>query len=279
MRNAMPDSMGDNMEDKKRLDPKYLEQLAEEEYRELAGKLVRVGALNGCANGVCSDTFLSDMLGEPVIVRINENAGKGDIHRWMDEWLDPAYSVEIVERGNLPESLCSCWIYGNCRSLDGAFEPGDIYAVVASPKIARIRNTSKCAEKIDIQEIAKRLGAEICDPPERYRHLMGFMRTARGPSEAFEILRQIEAESEAVKKSLKDGLLMPLDAGQKALERTDELLSKYGINEAVEVYDQMAERQAGREAPSKKSSLEEIVDSLRDRISALEAKCIPRQTI
>jgi hypothetical protein len=238
--------MGDKMEDKKRLDPKYLEQLAEEEYRELAGKLVRVGAINGYASGVGSDTFLPDMLGEPVIVRVNENAGKEDTHRWMDEWLDPAYSVEIVERGGLPEDLCLCWIYGNCRSLYGGFEPGDIYAVVASPKIARIRNTSKCAEKINIQEIAKRLGADICDPPERYRHLMGFMRTVRGPSEAFEILRQIEAEAEAVKKSLKDGLLMPLNAGQKALERTDELLSKYRINEAVEVYDHIAEWQGAK---------------------------------
>jgi hypothetical protein len=247
-------SMGDKMEDKKRLDPKYLEQLAEEEYRELAGKLVRVGAINGYANGVCSDTFLPDMLGEPVIVRVNENAGKGDIHRWMDEWLDPAYSVEIVERGNLPESLCSCWIYGNCRSLDGGLELGDIYAVVASPKIARIRNTSKCAEKIDIQEIAKRLGAEVCDPPPRLKQFVA--------PYTHRMRHRLEEEIGLAKdKELFEAMDAPT------------------ISEAVEAYDQMAERQAERQALSKKPSLEEIVDSLRDRISALEAKCAPRHAI
>jgi hypothetical protein len=249
--------MGDKMEDKKRLDPKYLEQLAEEEYRELAGKLVRVGAINGYANEVCSDTFLPDMLGEPVIVRVNQNTGKEDIHRWMDEWLDPAYSVEIVERGNLPESLCSCWIYGNCRSLDGAFEPGDIYAVVASPKIARIRNTSKCAEKIrntskcyekiDIQDIAKRLGAEICDPPSRLEQLVA--------PYTHRMRHRLEEEIGLAKdKELFEAMDAPT------------------ISEAVESYDQIAERQgAKRQALPKKPSLEEIVDSLRDRISALES--------
>ena len=59
--------------------------------------------------------FHPDMTGKPVIVRIGQASIKDDIHRWMDEWLDPAYPVEIVERGDLPETIHSCWIYGNCR--------------------------------------------------------------------------------------------------------------------------------------------------------------------
>lgn len=114
------------------LDSKYLEELADSEYQDLAGKLVRVRVINGYATEN-SETFYPDMLGKPVIVCISINEYTEDRHRWMDEWLDPAYSVEIIERGDLPKDLRGCWIYGNSRSLEGGFEPGDIYAVVNYP--------------------------------------------------------------------------------------------------------------------------------------------------
>jgi len=252
--------MGDKMEDKKRLDPKYLECLAEEEYAQLEGCLVRVLALNGYANDVASDTFYPDMAGKPVVVRIQKAGKESDLHRWMDEWLDPCYPVEIVERGDLPESLGSCWIYGVCRSLDGRLEAGDIYAVVSDLK--KIKHIGQRAEKIDIQDIAKRLGAEICEPPERFRHMMGFMRPQgeriNGPHTAVEAVEAydqiadrladrkaaaersiVDAENrsafealdqmtcDGLEKRLKKSLKMPIDAGQEALRKTDELLARF----------------------------------------------------
>jgi hypothetical protein len=127
------------------LDSKYLEELADNEYRDLVGKFVRVSAINGYANEACSDTFRPNMLGKPVIVCINTDE-HNDRHRWMDEWLDPVYSVEIVERGDLPKDLRFCWIYGNSRSLKGDFEPGDIYAVVNNPNGEKSYVTTEAVE-------------------------------------------------------------------------------------------------------------------------------------
>jgi len=155
------DYMGDSMEDRKKLDPKYLEILAEEEFHRLKGSLVRVRAINGYANDIASDTFYPDTVGEPTIVRIGEADIREDIHRWMDEWLDPVYPVEIVSYGNLPQTLHSCWICGNSRSLYGGFEPGDIWAIDHS--------LSK------IEDIASRLGGKICDPPPNRKHMIKFL--------------------------------------------------------------------------------------------------------
>lgn len=164
------------MEKHNRLPTAYLEFLSEEEYGRLKGCLVRVCALNGYANDAMSDTFLPDMTGKPVIVRIDEASVRDDLHRWMDEWLDPAYPVTVVDHGDLPKDLHSCWIYGNCRSLDGGFEPGDIWAVVKP-----VCNLPPIEKPLDIQKIAERLGGEVREPPPRYRHLVP-PRSACGPS-------------------------------------------------------------------------------------------------
>jgi hypothetical protein len=223
--------MGDKME-AKGLDPKYLELLAEEEYEQFKNCLVRVQALNGYADNVASDTFYPDMFEKPVIVRIQKADKERDLHHWMDEWLDPIYPVEIVERGDLPEGLRSCWIYGICRSLDGRFESGDIYAVVSDLKV---RHTGQLIEKINIQDIAKRMGAKICDPPAKFRHLMGFMRprSTCGPS------KETKTWVEKRKREIS--------------------------GEAVEVYDQLADRKAVAE--------KSIIDAEnRDTFEALDQK-------
>jgi hypothetical protein len=165
-----------------KLDQRYLESLAKEEHAALMGRLVRVRAINGYADGIASDTFDIDVAVDRVVVRVLETHD-GDLDCWMDEWLDPVYPVEIVERGGLPESLHACWIYGNSRSLGGGFEPGDICAMAdgtpwihIADKPWRINVADKPQPRLDPHEIAKALGGEVCDPPPRYGHLMGLMR-------------------------------------------------------------------------------------------------------
>jgi hypothetical protein len=218
-----------SMEERKRLDPEYLERLAEAEYDALAGCLVRVRALNGYANEAASDTFNPEMTGKPVVVRISEASIRDDIHRWMDEWLDPAYPVEIVERGDLPESLHGCWIYGNCRSLDGGLEAGDIWAVLPEPPTReQIRRDlkeqlerMKAEEALDIEDIAARLGGKVCAPPANRRHMLAFMSGRDKEAlyaRAMEVSDQLTGRISSVKpKSAFEARLEALEAKVEAL--------------------------------------------------------------
>jgi len=226
-----------NMDKRKSIDPRYLEILAEEEYECLKGCLVRVLAINGYADEIASDTFLADMVGEPVIVRIGKASVRDDIHRWMDEWLDPAYPVEIVERGNLPDTLHSCWIYGTARSLYGGIEAGDIWAVV-----------SERPKGLDIEDIAARLGGKVRKPPPQYAQLVYHVSKAK--TEGAILAKRDKRIAEALAdcepppiEEIEDRMpLMPLDEGRKALERTDRLLESFECLEDVKNRLRMLEK-------------------------------------
>lgn len=44
--------------------------------------------------------------------------------------------------------------------------------------IRRIRILDKPKRRLDPEEIARKLGGKLCDPPPRFRHLVGFMAPA-----------------------------------------------------------------------------------------------------
>lgn len=238
------------MEKRKRLSEGYLESLAEDEYKRLKGRLVRVRAINGYADDIASDTFHPDMTGEPVVVRIGEASIRDDIHRWMDEWLDPAYPVEIVSRGDLPATLHSCWIYGNCRSLDGGFEPGDIWAMIGEH-----------CDFLPIEEIARRLGGKVCDPPPKHRHMLAFLANRDKDAiykHAMEISDQLTGKKPQTRKPVfcdhanecpsqcdcppdcacRETMCRQDDRGRGASERTDELKDRVAaLEDKVDALD------------------------------------------
>lgn len=211
-------STGDNMEKRKRLSESYLETLALNEYEALRGRLVRVRAINGYADDIASDTFHPDMTGEPVVVRVGNASVRDDIHRWMDEWLDPAYPVEIVSRGDLPATLHSCWIYGNCRSLDGGFEPGDIWAPVGKhcdlPPIEELVGVSSmfCEHANECPSLCR------CPPECSCRETMCRSNTRYDIAPAEQIVDDLFAKR----------LAMPIDESKRASDATEELLRRFG---------------------------------------------------
>lgn len=113
-----------------------LETQAMQEYVSLLGKVVEVRQLSGY---VGEDSADFSCTGTKVRICTTD---RSDILRWMDdEWLDPVYNVEIVERGGMsfagpgepvvPEKIPrSCWIYGTSRSAKtGALQASDMVTV------------------------------------------------------------------------------------------------------------------------------------------------------
>lgn len=103
------------------MDKQELEQAAVADYTRLLGKVVPVFHISGYIGEDSTDLSCSG-----VVVRILPSPLEQVAGRWMDEWLDPIYEVELVERGNLPEGFRSPWIYGTSRSLTGLTDGSDL---------------------------------------------------------------------------------------------------------------------------------------------------------
>lgn len=101
-----------------------LQELAWNDYQQLAGKVVLVTTLYGNDNGRSYEMRFD----APLRVRVSPSTHPDDIERWTDsEYLDPAWDVTLIDT-HVPEAaaLTWPWIYGTSRSLSGAIEPGDM---------------------------------------------------------------------------------------------------------------------------------------------------------
>lgn len=101
-----------------------LEAKAKAEYERLKGRVVKIKAINGFTE---RDDTESVGLDSPIRVRIDKT-DDSDIVRWMDDYLDPCYSVTLIDDPhNVLRGMRSFWCYGTSYSLrTGGSEPGDI---------------------------------------------------------------------------------------------------------------------------------------------------------
>jgi hypothetical protein len=84
------------------------------DYSELAGKIIELPA-GRWIYGYWGNTDDSGdvRIQTPIKVRIDSNATDCDLLRYMGQgWIDPVYSVEIVEGNEQTTNLRSCWIDG-----------------------------------------------------------------------------------------------------------------------------------------------------------------------
>jgi len=101
-----------------------LEELAWNEFRKLAGKIVLVTTLYGNDH----DRSYEMRFDAPIRVKISPSTHPEDITRWTDpEYLAPAWDVILVDTHVAEaEALQWPWIYGTSRSLSGATQASDI---------------------------------------------------------------------------------------------------------------------------------------------------------
>ena len=105
----------------------FQERTAWDEYQALLGKTVLVKALKGCTGM----DWLDVSLDPPIRVKIVASE-RADVVRWVDDHLDPLYSVEPVD--SIPEiaDLRSLECYGTgFNGATGEREPGDIVSVLS----------------------------------------------------------------------------------------------------------------------------------------------------
>lgn len=89
---------------------------AMDEFETVRGRLIVVQDVEGYRG---SDS-VSVRLEPPAVFRVLPTP-RGDIARWCDEWCDPCWNVEPVERRPELEGLTSMWVYGtsiNGRTAD-----------------------------------------------------------------------------------------------------------------------------------------------------------------
>lgn len=96
-----------------------LEEEARRDYRAVLGQCLYVNELIGYVGDDSKDfDFIS-----PVLVKVIETS-EDDIVRWMDDWLDPIWNIEIVSAPQeLPKNLGSTWIHGKSYNLNQSPQP------------------------------------------------------------------------------------------------------------------------------------------------------------
>lgn len=120
-----------------------LEQIAWREYRAVEGKVVLVTWLTGYDEHGCSRDVHFE---HPIRVRVDCNANRDDICRWMDnDHLDPIWDVELVNRDEpVLAGMRSFWLYATSYNLSGEVEKSDVVSVeTPMARVARMFGIGK----------------------------------------------------------------------------------------------------------------------------------------
>lgn len=98
-----------------------IEQAALKDYERHLWRVVVVKAILGHRDNESVDISLE----RPALVRVLPT-DRESVIRWMDEWLDPVWDVELVESHPELAGLESPWVYATSYSIGEDPKPGDI---------------------------------------------------------------------------------------------------------------------------------------------------------
>jgi hypothetical protein len=99
-----------------------LETRARVDWEEFRGTRVLVRSLEAYVD----EEFTNLDFNPPILVYIGRNPASAELRRWCDDWLDPGWYVDVIDKSRLPEGCGSSWIYGrNSYCLDGEVKKND----------------------------------------------------------------------------------------------------------------------------------------------------------
>lgn len=95
------------------------------DYEHFLGKVVSVNAISGYVGNDSADFVLEP----PAKVKVLQTSEQC-VKRWVDDWCDPVYEVELTEPHPQLVDVRSMWIHGPSRHLNGKqTESSDIVSV------------------------------------------------------------------------------------------------------------------------------------------------------
>lgn len=98
-----------------------LERRVLAEYEQHLGRVIAVSSVCGYIGTDSVDIHLDT----PALVRVVKTDPQSVV-RWMDDWLDPQWDVELVEPHPALKGVDSLWVYATSYHPDESPESGDI---------------------------------------------------------------------------------------------------------------------------------------------------------